>query len=120
MTQEELKQYSELQEKFTKDVFRVVGFLKEIDIDFIFVSEFKLDGKVVKIHGWEYVSNQYKKEHYRSFDSDMLTWSNEQLRKYVYEELNRLYLQSLQKVDLYKKQKDEEELIELERLKEKF
>ena len=37
MTKEELKQYSELQEKFAKDVLRVVSFLKEIDEDLKFV-----------------------------------------------------------------------------------
>ena len=55
MTKEEFKQYSELQEKFAKDVARVIGFLKEIDEDLKFVNEFQLlDGGSVQTHGWEY------------------------------------------------------------------
>ena len=54
MTQEEFKQYSELQEKFAKDVWRVISFLKEINEDLKFVSEFQLANGMVNTHGWEY------------------------------------------------------------------
>ena len=60
MTKEELKQYSELQEKFAKDVLRVVSFLKEIDYDLKFVSEFQLDDGMVYTHGWEYLAFQVR------------------------------------------------------------
>ena len=84
MTKEEFNQYSELQKKFDKDVQRVVSFLKEIDEDLNFVDEFQLiDTNQVKTHGWEYWAFQGSEEHYGYFDAEMLTWTNDELRKYV-------------------------------------
>ena len=120
MTKEEFKQYSELQEKFAKDVFRVIGFLKEIDAALKFVSEFQLDGDSVKTHGWEYGSYQYSEEHYSYFDADMLTWPDEQLRKYVDEKIKEREFAAIAKAELSKKQKEEKERQEYERLKEKY
>ena len=120
MTKEEFKQYSELQEKFAKDVFRVVGFLKEIDSDLKFVSEFQLDGDGIKTHGWEYGMYQYSEEHYSWFDAEMLTWTNEQLREYVDKKIKERESVAIAKVELSKKQMEEEERREYERLKEKY
>lgn len=84
MTKEEFNQYSELQEKFAKDVFRVVSFLKEIDENLKFVSEFQLlDDGSIQTHGWEYWAFQGSEEHYGEFDAEMLTWTDDELRKYV-------------------------------------
>lgn len=84
MTKEEFNQYSELQKKFDKDVQRVVNFLKEIDEDLNFVDEFQLiDTNQVKTHGWEYWAFQGSEEHYGYFDAEMLTWTDDELRKYV-------------------------------------
>ena len=83
MTKEEFNQYSELQKKFDKDVLRVVSFLKEIDYDLKFVSEFQLDGGMVYTHGWEYWAFQGSEEHHGEFDAEMLTWTDDELRKYV-------------------------------------
>jgi len=83
MTKEEFKQYSELQEKFANNVLRVVSFLKEIDEDLNFVSEFQLIDGSVKTHGWEYWPFQGSEEHYGFFDAEMLTWTDDELKKYV-------------------------------------
>lgn len=120
MTKEEFKQYSELQEKFANDVMRVISFLKEIDPDLEFVSEFQLDGGGVQTHGWEYGKYQYSEEHYGSFNAEMLTWSDDQLREYVNKKIKERELESIARVELSKKQKEEEERRELERLKAKY
>ena len=121
MTKEEFKQYSELQEKFDKDVERVVGFLKEIDVNMKFVDDFQLiDTNQVQTHGWEYWKFQGSEEHYGYFDAEMLTWTDEQLQEYVDKKIKERELESIAKVELSKKQKEEEERRELERLKEKY
>jgi hypothetical protein len=121
MTKEEFKQYSELQEKFAKDVFRVIGFLKEIDSDLKFVDIFQLlDFGSVETHGWEYGRYQYQEEHNGFFDAEMLTWTDEQLREYVDKKIKERELVAIEKAELSKKQKEEEERREYERLKEKF
>ena len=120
MTKEELKQYSELQEKFAKDVLRVVSFLKEIDYDLKFVSEFQLDDGMVYTHGWEYWAFQGSEEHHGEFDAEMLTWTDEQLREYVDEQIKEREVVASAKAKLSKKQKEEEERREYERLKEKY
>lgn len=121
MTKEEFKQYSELQEKFVNDVSRVIGFLKEIDSDLKFVDRFQLlDCGSVETHGWEYGKYQYSEEHYGVFDADMLTWSDEQLREYVDEKIKEREIAAIAKAELSKKQKEERERQEYERLKEKY
>ena len=120
MSKEEFKQYSELQVKFANDVMRVIGFLKEIDPDLKFVTEFQLDGGSVQTHGWEYWAFQGSEEHYGGFDAEMLTGTDDQLREYVNKKIKERELESIAKVELSKKQKEEEERRELERLKAKY
>ena len=120
MTKEEFKQYSELQEKFAKDVFRVIGFLKEIDSDLKFVDRFQLNDESVETHGWEYGMYQYSEEHYGVFDADMLTWSDEQLREYVDKKIKEREIAAIAKAELTKKQKEEKERQEYEQIKEKY
>ena len=120
MTKEEFKQYSELQEKFAKDVWRVVSFLKEIDEDLNFVSEFQLIDGSVKTHGWEYWAFQGSEEHYGFFDAEMLTWTDDELREYV-EQIKRGKEEERVREEIEKtRKKEEEERREYERLKEKY
>ena len=120
MTQEEFKQYSELQEKFAKDVWRVVSFLKEIDEDLKFVSEFQLADGVVNTHGWEYGRYQYKEEHYGEFDEEMLTWTDDELKKYV-DQIKKGKEEERVREEIEKaRKKEEEERREYERLKAKY
>jgi len=120
MTKDEFKQYSELQEKFAKDVFRVVGFLKEIDADLKFVSEFQLNDGSVTTHGWEYWAYQGSEEHYGIFDADMLTWTDDELKKYV-EQIKRGKEEERCREEIEKtRKKEEEERKEFERLKAKY
>lgn len=120
MTKEELKQYSELQEKFAKDIFRVANFLKEIDEDLKFVSEFQLDDGSVKTHGWEYGIYQYQEEHYGYFDSEMVTWTDDELRKYV-DQIKKGKEEERVRDEIEKARKKEEEERSLwEKLNEKF
>ena len=120
MTKEEFKQYSELQEKFAKDVWRVISFLKEIDADLNFVSEFQLIDGSVKTHGWEYGTYQYQEEHYSFFDSEMLTWSDDELKNYV-EQIKKGKEEERVREEIEKaKKKEEKERQEYERLKEKY
>jgi predicted SAM-dependent methyltransferase len=121
MTQEDFKTYSELQVKFAKDVFRVVGFLKEIDPDLKFVDEFQLlDDGSVKTHGWEYGVYQYQEEHYGFFDSEMLTWTDDELKKYVEQIKNGKEEERVREEIEKAKKKEEEERRIWERLNEKF
>lgn len=120
MTKEEFKQYSELQEKFANDVLRVTGFLKEIDPDLKFVSEFQLNNGSVETHGWEYGMYQYSEEHYGYFDADMLTWTDDELEKYVAKKKEEAEKERLEKEQEQQKKKDEEEFKTWERLKKKF
>lgn len=121
MTKEEFKQYSELQEKFAKDVRRVVSFLKEIDEDLNFVNEYQLiDTNQVKTHGWEYWAFQGSEEHYGFFDAEMLTWSDDELKKYV-EQIKKGKEEERVREEIEKaRKKEEEERKEYERLKEKY
>ena len=120
MTKEEFKQYSELQEKFAKDVWRVISFLKEIDADLNFVSEFQLIDGSVKTHGWEYGTYQYQEEHYSFFDSEMLTWSDDELREYVEQIKKGKEEERVREEIEIARKKEEEERREYERLKEKY
>lgn len=120
MTKEEFKQYSELQEKFAEDVFRVVGFLKEIDTELLFVSEFQLNGGAVETHGWEHGMYQYHEEHYGVFDGEMLTWTDDDLREYV-DQIKRGKEEERVRAEIEKaRKKEEKERQEYERLKAKY
>jgi len=121
MTQEEFKQYSELQEKFAKDVKRIVSFLKEIDEDLNFVDEYQLiDTNQVHTHGWEYWAFQGSEEHYGYFDAEMLTWTDDELKKYV-EQIKKGKEEERVREEIEKtRKKEEEERREYERLKEKY
>ena len=126
MTKEELKQYSELQLKFAKDVNRVANYLGKINddsdysdlkfIDYYYLDE---DGQVYTFgeETWNY--GGYEK-HYGDFDAEMLTWTDEQLREYVDEQIKEREVVASAKAKLSKKQKEEEERREYERLKEKY
>ena len=120
MTQEEFQQYSELQKKFAKDVLRVVSFLKKIDYDLKFVSEFQLDDGMVYTHGWEYWAFQGSEEHHGEFDAEMLTWTDDELREYV-EQIKKGKEEERVREEIEKtRKKEEEERREYERLKEKY
>ena len=54
------------------------------------------------------------------FDAEMLTWTNEQLREYVDKKIKERESVAIAKVELSKKQMEEEERREYERLKEKY
>lgn len=120
MTQEGFKQYSELQKTFANDVYRVTNFLKEIDYDLNFVSEFYLSDGSVNTHGWEYWAFQGSEEHYGNFDAEMLTWTDEELQKYV-EQIKKGKEEERLREEIEKtRKKEEEERKEYERLKEKY
>lgn len=120
MTQEEFKQYSELQEKFAKDVWRVISFLKEINEDLKFVSEFQLANGMVNTHGWEYGVYQYREEHYGEFDEEMLMWTNDELRKYVNNVKKGKEEERIRNEIEETRRKEEKERKEYERLKAKY
>jgi hypothetical protein len=120
MTKEEFKQYSELQEKFAKDVDRVTNYLGKIDDDLNHITEFYLENGTVFTHGWEYWGYDGQEEHTGYFDAEMLTWSDEQLREYVDKKIKERELEYITQAELAKKQKEEEERREYERLKEKY
>lgn len=121
MTKEELKAYSEFQEKFNADVNRVTNFLKEIDEDLNFVDEFQLiETNQVKTHGWEYWAFQGSEEHYGYFDAEMLTWTDDELRKYV-DKIKKGKEEERAREEIEKARKKEEEERSLwEKLNEKF
>lgn len=50
----------------------------------------------------------------------MLTWSDEQLREYVDKKIKERELESIAQAELVKKQKEEKERQEYEKLKEKY
>ena len=83
MTKEELKSYSELQEKFAKDVERVVGHLREVSEDYEYIDMFYLhDDGMIETYGSHYSCRwQTSEEYHGSFDAEMLTWTDEELQK---------------------------------------
>lgn len=121
MTQEELEKYSELQKQFAKDVWRVAAFLQEIDEDLKYVDEFQLtDTNQVHTHGWEYWAFQGSEEHYGYFDAEMLTWTDEELQKYV-DQVKKGKEEERAREEIEKARKKEEEERSLwEKLNEKF
>lgn len=120
MTQEEFKQYSELQVKFAHDVNRVTNYLGKIDYDLNHITEFYLENGTVFTHGWEYWSYGGQEEHTGYFDAEMLTWTDEQLQEYVDKKIKERELESIAQAELTKKQEEERERKELERLKAKY
>ena len=122
MTHDELKIYSELQEKFSKDVLHVVSYLKEIDEDFRYVDSFYLrDDGMVETHGTMYDGRyQYSEEHYGSFDLEMLAWTDDELKKYVDKIKAGKEAERVRKeIEDARRKKDEERSL-WEKLNEKF
>lgn len=121
MTQKEFKQYSELQDKFAKDVDRVTSYLGKIDYELKFVDYYYLDedGQVHTFGEETYAFGGYER-HYGYFDAEMLTWSDDQLCEYVDKELKKREQEFIARTELAKKQKEEEERREFERLKAKY
>ena len=126
MTKEELKQYSELQLKFAKDVNRVANYLGKINddsdysdlkfIDYYYLDE---DGQVYTFgeETWNY--GGYEK-HYGDFDAEMLTWTDDELRKYV-DQIKKGKEEERVREEIEKaKKKEEEERSLWEKLNEKF
>ena len=121
MTSEEFKQYSELQEKFAKDVLRVINFLKEIDPDVAFTDMgFYLEDETVFTRGSETWSYGGYEEHSGCFDAEMLTWTDDELRKYVDRIKKGKEEEHVRKEIEKTRKKEEEERKEYERLKEKY
>lgn len=121
MTKEEFKQYAELQEKFAADVDRVTNFLKEIDHDVAFTDMgFYLEDETVFTRGSETWSYGGYEEHSGCFDGEMLTWTDDELRKYV-EQIKKGNEEERVREEIEKaRKKEEEDRKEYERLKEKY
>jgi predicted ribosome quality control (RQC) complex YloA/Tae2 family protein len=126
MTKDEFKQYSELQEKFAKDVGRVTNYLGKINndsdyndlnyIDYYYLDE---DGQVYTFgkETWGYGGYE---NHYGNFDAEMLTWTDDELREYV-EQINKGKEEERVREEIEKaRKKEEKERREYERLKEKY
>ena len=120
MTKEEFKQYSELQEKFAKDVDRVTNYLGKIDSDLNFTDYYYLEDGTVYTFGEETWSYGGYEKHYSDFDAEMLTWTDEQLNDYVNNILAERESEAKRKADAIAKEKEEKERQEYERLKEKY
>lgn len=124
MTKDELKKYKELQEKFEHDVDRITRFLSKIEThryEFYTYNkvwlEFCYDGKPdeVRTEG----SDQYG-NYCGSFDADMLTWSDEKLKKYVDDLLEKERKEKEEKEIRKLQMQEDGERKEYERLKQKF
>ena len=122
MTNEELKSYSELQEKFAKDVERVVGHLREVSEDYEYIDMFYLrDDGMIETYGSHFSYKwQTSDEYHGSFDAEMLTWTDEELKKYV-ERVKKGKEEKRVREEIEKARKKEEEERSLwEKLNEKF
>ena len=121
MTQEELKLYSELQKKFASDVDRITDFLKEIDYEVAFTDMgFYLEDDTVFTRGSETWAYGGYEEHSSCFEAEMLTWTDEELQKYV-ERVKKGQAEERVRMDIEKtRKKEEEERREFERLKAKY
>ena len=121
MTKEEFKQYSELQEKFAKDVDRVTNYLGKINDDLKFIDYYYLDevGQVYTFGEETWNCGGYEK-HYGDFDAEMLTWTDDELLKYV-DQIKKGKEEERVREEIEKaNKKEEEERREYERLKEKY
>ncbi len=122
MTQEEFKQYSELQKKFAKDVERVVLYLSEVSEDYEYVDMFYLrdDGMVETYGSYFSCKWQTSDEYHGSFDAEMLTWTDDELRIYV-DQIKKGKEEERAREEVEKARKKEEEERSLwEKLNEKF
>lgn len=120
MTTEELTLYVALQEKFERSVDHVTTILSKIPKykeDFYTYGKMWLDtcegGDFGEVHteGWDYYGN-----YSGHFDAEMLTWSDEQLEKYVNEILDK----EKKSEEKRNQQQEEAERKEYERLKQKY
>ena len=121
MTEEEVKQYINLNNKFIDRCNEIAQIMKRWNYSYGFIDNWSLDGNdSVYGTGDEYWSYGGHESHYVSFDVDWLTKTDEELNEiadtYIEEEKQR----QEQEKRAEEEKKRERELAELKRLQEKY
>jgi hypothetical protein len=124
MTQEQIKQLAELQNIFEERCSEVTNILGKMDkhcgTSFSHTNTYRLDDTVVMAEGevtWQYGGYE---EVFEPFDVVLLTKSNEELEKYVEDNIQVALAKKKQKEQDLLKKKEEEERKQLEVLKRKY
>ena len=113
MTQEELKHYRELGNKFWDDCDRVVKTMGQYDINYRFVTHYDLNGDEVYATGCDFEVELY-------FPAELLTFTDEELEVYAFNlDMERHEKEEREAKKKAKLQK-EKDLEEYKRLKEKL
>lgn len=99
MTQEDIKEYMKLNNKFIKDCKRVKEIFSDLRDDdgyIYFANTFYCEYDEVHWHGVESGSYQYYEDHYGSFPIKYLSFTDDELRAVV-EQKNKEYDEQLEK-----------------------
>lgn len=113
MTKEEVKSLVDLHKKFDEDVQRVVSKLALYDGDYLEVENWWINGETVSGRGEVYACGCHLDTVYKGFDTELLSYTDEELDAYV-DELIR------ERTEKEKKKKAEQEKAEKQRDLQKF
>ena len=124
MTKEEIKLYSELDEKFINECERVAMHMRRYERDYNDITDWGIaehDGELeVRGTGSVYSRNCYMGESFVCFEAELLTYTDEQLEAHI----DELIVEREKYIEEQKRKTEEEkrnkELATLKRLKEKY
>jgi len=120
MTEEELKQFMVLNNKFIKRCEEVAQIMKRCNYSYNYINDWSLDGDSVYGTGDEYWNYGGHESHSVWFDAKWLTKTDEELNKIADEWLEEQRKEKAQKLKEEEAKKREQELAELKRLQEKY
>lgn len=113
MTQEELKQYHKLRNKFIDDCERVVKILAEYEMEYRYVSTYNLEGDEVYATDFGYETELY-------FPAELLTYTDGELEVYAFNLDKERQEKEEREAKKKAKLQEKKDLEEYKRLKEKL
>ena len=120
MTEEELKQYMDLNDKFINRCNEIAKIMNRCNYSYNYIDDWRLDGDDVYGTGDEYWNYGGHESHTVWFDVAWLTKTDEELNKIADEWLDKQRREKEKKLKEDEAKKREQELAELKRLQEKY
>lgn len=120
MTEEELKQFMDLNDKFVNRCKEIAQIMKRCNYSYNYIDDWTLDGNSVCGTGDEYWNYGGHESHTVWFDIAWLTKTDEELNKIADDWLDEQRREKEQKLKEEEAKKQEQELAELKRLQEKY
>lgn len=120
MTKAEVENYIALNDKFIEACEHVQEFMKLYDNDYYDVYDWIIEDGMVKGSGDVYSRNCFMGTTWVSFDPELLTYTDEELKGYVDNLIKEREKKEEKERKQKEKDKEKEERAELKRLKEKY